>query len=148
MRQFRVRCDCGDELVMLGENLRSGNTKSCGCQRRDVSATIRLKHSEARKGAPSVEYRTWVNMITRCENSGRKDFKLYGGRGIKVCARWRHGEGGRTGFECFLADMGRRPPQHSIDRYPDNDGDYEPRNCRWATASEQNKNQRRNKRDQ
>jgi hypothetical protein len=77
-------------------------------------------------------------MIGRCEDSNQPAFKYYGARGIKVCERWR------GSYENFLADMGRRPsPVHSLDRYPNNDGDYEPSNCRWATDSEQNSNKRR-----
>lgn len=82
-------------------------------------------------------------MTARCRDPGRDNFKYYGGRGITVCDRWLRGEGGITGFECFLADMGPKPsPEHSIDR-EDNDGNYEPSNCRWATQTEQVANSRK-----
>lgn len=87
----------------------------------------------------TVEYRTWFHMRERCNDPNYPRYADYGGRGIKVCARWAK-------FENFFADMGRRPsPKHSIDRI-DNDGDYEPSNCRWATAAQQMSNQRRQRR--
>jgi hypothetical protein len=79
-------------------------------------------------------------MIARCSNPNHIGYKRYGGRGITVCERWK----GEHGFENFLADMGERPRGKSLDRYPDNDGNYEPGNCRWATLPEQNSNQRTN----
>jgi hypothetical protein len=90
----------------------------------------------SRQGA-SPEYRSWVAMKTRCLNPKSDAFDHYGGRGIKICRQWIES------FEIFLADMGRRPTlTHTLDRYPDNDGDYEPGNCRWATKSEQRRNSR------
>jgi hypothetical protein len=83
------------------------------------------------------EYNSWVGMKGRCLNEHGPDFRLYGGRGIAVCERWR------DSFEAFYTDMGPRPsPMHSIDRFPNNDGHYEPGNCRWATPREQRLNQR------
>jgi len=81
-------------------------------------------------------YRAWANMRTRCTNPKAPNYPRYGGRGVTVCERWRH-------FENFLADMGEPPPGKSLDRYPDNAGNYEPGNCRWATLSEQNRNLRK-----
>lgn len=89
-----------------------------------------------------AEYSAWAAMQNRCANSDCRAYKYYGGRGIKVCGRWQ----GKQGFQNFLADMGPKPtPQYSLDRYPDNDGNYEPGNCRWATRKQQLRNKRNNR---
>jgi hypothetical protein len=126
-------CACGRQTVVTGSNLCNGSVQSCGCLSRDQTRKRSLRHG--RSGTP--EHRAWKGMIQRCTNTNAVNFRDYGGRGIKVCARWRNS------FENFLADMGDRPsPQHSLDRYPNNDGDYEPTNCRWATKTQQSFNRR------
>ena len=127
---WRCRCDCGAFKSVAACELKAGKTKSCGCLDAGRKRTETVKHGYNR----TPTYVVWSNMRARCANQNRPDWKNYGGRGIKVCERW--GE-----FSNFLADMGEKPDHLSIDRI-DNDGDYEPGNCRWATASEQRRNQR------
>lgn len=96
------------------------------------------KHGHNRPGQRSDTYQCWASMLQRCLNSGNRNYPNYGGRGIKVCQRW-------LAFGNFLADMGERPPGMSLDRYPDQNGNYEPGNCRWATPKEQMRNTRWNR---
>ncbi len=127
---LRVRCDCGTRFKIPPDRL--GKTKSCGCQTSQIITASKIEHGHSRRGKWTAEYKTYVWMIARCENPNVQCYPRYGGRGIRVCARWR------KSFEAFLADVGPRPsPQHSIDRFPDNDGDYKPGNVRWATRLEQ-----------
>jgi hypothetical protein len=122
-------CDCGRITILPGYHLRENRVKSCGCWRKDNSKIRATKHGFL--GSP--EYTAWKNMRQRCMNENRERFKYWGGRGITICERWEDPVK-------FLADMGKRPtPKHSIDRI-DNDGNYEPGNCRWATAIEQRHN--------
>lgn len=132
--RWRCVCDCGAQVVRSGRALRLGRSKHCGCgygqaQRRAVHVT----HGES--GAR--EYGVWSRMHDRCRSPGNKDYRHYGGRGITVCERWT----GPQGYEHFLADMGRAPDGLTLDRI-DNDGNYEPGNCRWATRKQQRANQR------
>ncbi len=133
--QWRCRCACGKEHVVDAAKLKNGHTKSCGCHQ----IRIRFKHGHATRHAATSEYGTWESMIQRCNNPRSRAYKKYGANGITVCARWLK-------FEYFLEDMGLKPsPKHTLDRYPNRRGNYEPSNCRWATYAEQNRNKQTNK---
>lgn len=144
---WRCVCDCGEASDVLGQRLRTGETRSCGCLARDRIGALNASHGETKGRRWSSEYRALNGMIRRCYEESHISFPRYGARGIGVCDRWRFGEAGMSGVECFVADVGRRPSAaHSIDRWPDNDGNYEPGNVRWAVPLEQSANSRRSRR--
>jgi hypothetical protein len=131
--QFLCRCDCGKEVVAISENLKNGNTKSCGCLNTETRSKLNRRHG---LGKPP-EYNSWRAMKARCYRPKNNRYQHYGGRGIKVCDRWINS------FENFYKDMGRKPgPAYTIDR-KNVDGSYEPDNCKWATKTEQRLNVRK-----
>ena len=133
------RCDCSTERIVFSQSLRSGGSKSCGCLSLELITARMTTHgkSSAKSRKLTPEYRTWASAKSRCQNSNSTGWKDYGGRGIKMCDEWTNS------FSAFLSFIGTRPSaKHSLDRYPDNDGDYRPGNVRWATGKQQQSNRR------
>lgn len=135
MRAAEFLCDCGAMKVIRVAHVRGGRIVSCGCFLQAVRPSLQLDHGHARRGRETPEYRVWESMISRCEDESSTPYRYYGALGIRVCKEWR------GSFPRFLQDMGPRPsPNHSIDRFPDNSGHYEPDNCRWADRTAQCRN--------
>jgi len=130
-KQWECLCDCGTVCLVIHTNLITGKTKSCGC----INTERITKHGHSH----SRIYRIWIGIRARCFNPNNESYYRYGGRGIKVCDRWLN-------FELFYKDVSPSyKPDLSLDRFPDNNGDYEPNNFRWANRSQQARNMRSNR---
>lgn len=129
--QYFCKCDCGKKWNVLGKCLTRGSTKSCGCHKR--KETIKRETTHGMTNTPI--YEIWAAMLQRCKNPNNTAYKNYGKRGITVCARWEK-------FEHFFSDMGNPPKGLTLDRI-NNDGNYEPTNCRWTTRKVQVHNRRK-----
>jgi len=139
-------CECGKEKIISGYNLKRGQTRSCGClmiEKTIMMGKNNITHGHSLNKKVSKTYSSWRHMKERCNNKKCKDYKNYGGRGIKICERWLDKN---NGFQNFLEDMGECPPGLSLDRIDNNKliNGYSPNNCRWATPKQQANNQRSN----
>lgn len=133
-RKYRCKCDCGGEKIVDWAHLKRGSTKSCGCLRPQARPDAVRSHSKSGVTSHPL-YSTWRGMLNRCENPNSDSWMRYGGRGVKLHPEWNRD------FFAFVAYVGEKPtPEHSIDRWPDRNGNYEPGNVRWATQKQQQAN--------
>lgn len=135
--KWRCRCDCGGEVSVTQANLKSGNSESCGCLRAEQISRRSVTHGHQLGRRASKTLQSYRHAKSRCFNPNVVNYPQYGGRGISMCKRWA------DSFEEFLADMGECPPGLTLDRI-DVNGDYEPRNCRWAAIAVQARNKTNN----
>ena len=132
--RWKCICECGNVKWVQSSHLINGNSKSCGCWNREIAVINNTTHGLSK----IPEYGIYKNMIRRCYVPTAAFYADYGGRGIQVCDRWR----GENGLQNFLSDMGRRPSiKYSLDR-TNNNGNYEPLNCKWITKKAQYFNRR------
>lgn len=130
---WKCRCDCGSEIIVPGKLIKRGTYKSCGCLKSEQTRLLNLSHGKS----GTRTFNIWKNMRQRCLNKNNPRYPGYGGRGIKICDRWKD-------YVNFLKDMGEAPNKFSIER-KDNDGNYCPENCVWADNRTQCRNTRRNR---
>ena len=134
-KYWLCKCDCGSLKNVRGTHLDAGKSCSCGCIKSGLLSKAATTHGMSH----TPTYQSWTHMLDRCRNPRHHAYSRYGGSGIVVCDEWLR-------FETFLNDMGERPSlQHSIDRFPNNQGNYSKSNCRWATKKEQSRNMTANR---
>ena len=126
---WMCQCECGEKTEVVAQSLKVGGTRSCGCLQKESMSSANRTHGMSN----SSEYQSWRGMWERCTNPNNSHYQVYGGAGVVVSDKWKD-------FSAFLVDMGVRPEGTSLDRFPNASGNYEPGNCRWATAGEQSRN--------
>ena len=135
--RYECLCSCGKRVIAYKSQLVNGRHKSCGCLKRERIVEQSTTHGHKPRSGTTATFLSWMNAKRRCTNPEHPRWKDWGGRGITMCERW-------MGFEYFLADMGEKPPGLTLER-KNNNGNYEPGNCRWATYAAQSMNKRNTK---